>query len=268
MSPAVSAAVPVIDLLDVALRYDDTEVLRAVNWRVEPDQRWVVLGPNGAGKTSLLRIVSLQQHPSSGTVRILGETLGRCDVRALRTRIGMSSPAMAARLEPSMTVAEVVMTGRYGALAPWWHRYDADDREQALLALDTFGMRRFADHGFSTLSAGERQRTLLARATARTPSLVLLDEPTAGLDLASREQVLADIAALAADPTRPPVVVITHHLEEIPPGCTHALVLGRGTVLANGPVAEVVTSDVLSDCLGIPLVVGHADGRFHARLVR
>ncbi len=268
MSPAVSAAVPVIDLLDVALRYDDAEVLRAVNWRVEPDQRWVVLGPNGAGKTSLLRIVSLQQHPSSGTVRILGETLGRCDVRALRTRIGMSSPAMAARLEPSMTVAEVVMTGRYGALAPWWHRYDADDREQALLALDTFGMRRFADHGFSTLSAGERQRTLLARATARTPSLVLLDEPTAGLDLASREQVLADIAALAADPTRPPVVVITHHLEEIPPGCTHALVLGRGTVLANGPVAEVVTSDVLSDCLGIPLVVGHADGRFHARLAR
>jgi len=268
VSVAVSAAAPVIELRAVALRYDGAEILHDVDWRVEADERWVVLGANGAGKTSLLRIASLQQHPSSGSVRILGETLGQCDVRALRTRIGMSSPAMAARLEPSMTVAEVVMTGRYGALAPWWHRYDADDRAAALDALEAFGMTRFADHGFSTLSAGERQRTLLARATARTPALVLLDEPTAGLDLASREQVLHDIAGLAADPQGPPVVVITHHLEEIPPGCTHALVLGRGTVLASGPVHDVVTSAVLSDCLGIPLVVGHADGRFHARLVR
>ncbi len=270
---ALMAAQLAIDIDDVSLHYDPDDgqapdVLAHVTWRVGTGERWVVVGPNGAGKTTMLRIASLHQHPSSGRVRVLGEELGRCDVRSVRARIGISSPTIASRLEPTMSALEVVMTARHGALAPWWHTYDDADRDRARSLLAGFGIGELAGHGFTTLSAGETQRALLARALMREPELLLLDEPTAGLDIGAREQVLGDLAALIGDPAAPPMVIVTHHLEEIPAGCTHALALTHGRVVAEGPILDVLTSDTLSDCYGVGLTVTHdpPTGRFTARL--
>jgi iron complex transport system ATP-binding protein len=259
--------------MDVALRLehihllvDSTQILRDVSLQVEAHDRWVVLGANGAGKTTILRVGALYQHPSSGTVDVLGQRLGRCDVRVLRERIAFSSPAIASKLEPTMTATEAVMTAKHAALAPWWHRYDDADRERAVALLDRFGCGALAEHRFPTLSAGERQRVLLARALMRDPELVLLDEPTAGLDIGGREQLLADLAGLASAPEAAPVVLVTHHLEEIPPGFTHALVLRQGVTIASGPITETLTDSVLTECFGVPLRVEHTAGRFTARL--
>jgi iron complex transport system ATP-binding protein len=251
---------------DVHLQIGSTSVLRGVSLRVEANERWVVLGANGAGKTTLLRVAALYQHPSRGTVEVLGQTLGHCDVRVLRERIAFSSPALAAALEPRMTAAEAVMTAKYAALAPWWHRYDDHDLSRARTLLDRFGCLALADHLFPTLSAGERQRVLLARALMRDPELILLDEPTAGLDIGGREQLLADLAGIASEPSAAPVVLVTHHLEEIPPRFTHALVLRRGETIASGPVVDTLTGSVLTECFGVPLRVEHSAGRFTARL--
>jgi iron complex transport system ATP-binding protein len=255
-----------LHLDDIRLRLGLTDVLRGVSLRVNAGDRWVVLGANGAGKTTLLRIAALYQHPSSGTVDVLGRRLGRVDVRVLRERIAFSSPAIAAKLEPSMTAAEVVMTAKYAALAPWWHRYDDADRERAVALLDRFGCGFLADHSFSTLSAGERQRVLLARALMRDPGLILLDEPTAGLDIGGREQLLGDLSALASARDAAPVVLVTHHLEEIPPGFTHALVLRNGETIASGTITDTLTDAVLTECFGVSLRVEHTAGRFTARL--
>jgi iron complex transport system ATP-binding protein len=250
----------------ITLDLDGTRVLDDVTWEIHAGERWVVLGPNGAGKTTLLRIAALYQHPTSGTVDVLGRRLGRCDVRTLREHIAFSSPALAARLEPSMTAAQVVMTARYAALAPWWHQYTDDDRARAIALLERFGCAALADHRFPTLSAGERQRVLLARTLMTNPALVLFDEPTAGLDVGGREELVADLADWAHDPTGPPLVLVTHHLEEIPPGFTHALVLAKGQVAASGALAATVTTDVLSAAFSLPLKVEARDGRFAARL--
>src|SRR5262249_39135742 len=174
---------PALRCSDVTLDLDATRILDGVNWEVRPGEHWVVLGPNGAGKTTLLRIAALYQHPTSGTVDVLGARLGRTDVRTLRERIAFSSPALAARLEPSMTATEVVMTARYAALAPWWHQYTDADRTRARSLLERFRCAGIAEHRFPTLSAGERQRVLLARTLMTDPGLVLFDEPTAGLDV-------------------------------------------------------------------------------------
>ena len=250
----------------IHLRIGSTSILRDVSLRVEPTERWVVLGANGAGKTSVLRVAALYQHPSRGTVEVLGQTLGRCDVRTLRERIAFSSPAIANALEPRMTAAEAVMTAKHAALAPWWHRYDDNDRARAQSLLDRFGCGALADHMFPTLSAGERQRVLLARALMREPELILLDEPTAGLDIGGREQLLSDLSGLASAPAAAPVVLVTHHLEEIPPGFTHALVLRGGETIAAGPIADTLTDAVLTECFGVALRAEHTNGRFTARL--
>jgi iron complex transport system ATP-binding protein len=246
--------------------YDADPVLVDVDWTVRSGERWVVLGANGAGKTSLLRVAALYQHPSRGTVDVLGARLGRADVRTLRERIAFSSPALAAKLEPVMTAAEVVMTAKHAALAPWWHAYSDADRDRAVSLLAHFHCARLADHQFPTLSAGERQRVLLARTLMNEPGIVLLDEPTAGLDVGGREELVHDLTSWALDPSRPPLVLVTHHLEEIPPGFSHALVLKNGRVLANGPLDETVTSGVLSDAFGLSLRVGVDGGRYSARL--
>jgi iron complex transport system ATP-binding protein len=188
-------------------------------------------------------------------------------VRTLRERIAFSSPALAARLEPSMTALEVVMTARYAALAPWWHRYSDDDHRRAHALLREWRCHQLATHAFPTLSAGERQRVLLARALMNAPGIVLLDEPTAGLDLGGREELVKDLAAWARDPGRPPLVLVTHHLEEVPPDFTHALVLQDGRVLASGAMRETVTSEVLSEAFGLALDVREQNGRYAARLV-
>jgi iron complex transport system ATP-binding protein len=256
---------PALRCSRVTLVLDGARVLDGIDWEVGPTERWVVLGANGAGKTSLLRVAALYQHPSSGAVEVLGRRLGRTDVRALRERIAFSSPALAARLEPTMTAAQVVMTARHAALAPWWHQYTDADAIRARALLTEWGCDALADHPFPTLSAGERQRVLLARALMNEPGIVLLDEPTAGLDVGGREELVGDLSTWARDRARPPLVLVTHHLEEIPPGFTHALVLSGGRVLARGPIADTVTSDVLGDAFGVALVVEEHNGRYVAR---
>jgi iron complex transport system ATP-binding protein len=171
---------PVLRFVDVAFRVDDSTILDGVDWEVGRGERWVVLGANGAGKTTLLRIGACYQHPTRGTVDVLGRRLGRVDVRALREHVAFSSSAIAAALEPRMTATEVVMTGRYAELAPWWRSWTPEDRALARDLLARFGCDALASHSFASLSAGERQRVLLARTLACEPGVVLLDEPTAG----------------------------------------------------------------------------------------
>jgi iron complex transport system ATP-binding protein len=256
-----------LELIDVSLTLDEAPILHDITWRVLPHERWVIVGANGAGKTSLLQIAALYLHPSRGTVRCLGQELGRCDLRALRQHTALSSPAMTAKLEPTMTATEVVMTARHGALAPWWHRYDDDDRARAIELLARFGVERFAARTLATLSAGERQKVLLARTLMRDPQLVYLDEPTSGLDIGAREQVLDDLSALASDDSAPATVVVTHHLEEVPANFTHALVLRDGRILARGAIDATLTSAVLSECYGVALrVEPERTGRYTARL--
>jgi iron complex transport system ATP-binding protein len=257
--------VPALCLTDVSVRYDERTVVRDLSWTVRPGERWVVLGRNGSGKTTLLKLASLTLHPSSGTVDVLGERLGRTDVRVLRRRIGVASSALADRLRPGLAAADVVMTARYAALEPWWHEYTDDDRATAAGLLDRLGVGDRAGQPFGTLSSGERQRVLLARSLMTDPGLVLLDEPTAGLDLGGREELVGALTALAADPASPPVVLVTHHVEEIPPGFTHALLLRAGRVHAAGPVGEVLTGPTLSSCFDLRLTLERHGDRWSAR---
>jgi iron complex transport system ATP-binding protein len=255
---------PALQLHQVTRLADERPILRGVDWAVRTGERWVVLGRNGCGKTTLLRIASLYLHPSSGTVTVLGQTLGRCDVRKLRERIGFSSASFADMLRPTLDARDIVMTAKNAALEPWWHRYDDDDRDRAFALLERVGIAHLARRQFGTLSSGERQRVLLARTLMNDPGIVLLDEPTAALDLAGREELVGTLDALALDPETPPVVMVTHHVEEIPSSFTHALLLRDGQPLAQGPVDEVLTPDALGACFGMPLQLERRAGRWLA----
>jgi iron complex transport system ATP-binding protein len=249
----------------VGLTRDGRDLLDGVDWQVRAGEDWVVLGLNGSGKTTLVRIAALYEHPSRGTVEVLGERLGRTDVRTLRTRVSLVSSAMADLVRPQLSATDVVMCGRCAALEPWWHTYTEADRARAVELLEAQGVGHVADHPFGTLSSGERQRTLLARALMNDPGLVLLDEPTAGLDLRGREELVDRLDRLATDPDGAPLVLVTHHVEEIPPGFTHLLAIAGGRVVAQGPIDEVLTGEVLSETFGLPLVVERRDGRCTAR---
>ena len=252
-------------LAGVGLTRDGRDLLDGVDWAVEPADRWVVLGPNGSGKTSLLRIASLYLHPSRGEVDVLGERLGRCDVRRVRERIGLASPALAAMLRPELRVLDVVMTARHAALEPWWHTYDDADRAAAMARLELLDVDHLSERHFGTLSDGERQRVLLARMLLGDPGLLLLDEPTAGLDLGARESLVSGLGALARDPDTPPMVLVTHHVEEIPATFTSALLLRAGRVLAAGPIDDVLDEASLSETFGLALTVDRYEGRWTAR---
>ena len=254
----------VLTLRGVSRTIDGTNVLRGIDWEVHTGQRWVVLGPNGSGKTTLIRIATMWEHPSAGTVELLGQRLGRTDVRRLRARVGFTSAAMADMLRPSLTAAEVVMTAKHAALEPWWHTYDNEDAVRALAALARVGCRDRADQRFGTLSSGERQRVLLARAMAADPEVIVLDEPNAGLDLSGREELVLTLQDLATDPATPPLVLVTHHADEIPDGFTHVLLLRAGSVLAAGPISETLTSTALSECFGLALGLERHHGRWTA----
>lgn len=261
----VTSAVPALALDHIDFVRDGTRILCDVSLHVGADERWVMVGANGSGKSTLLRIAAAYEHPTRGTVTILGETIGRTDVRVLRRRVGYNSAGLAADLRPGLTAVDAVKTAKYAALEPWWHQYTEQDRRRAVDCLDRMGVGALADRTLATLSTGERQRVLLARTLMNDPGVILLDEPSAGLDLGGREQLVAALAELAADPAGPPFVLVTHHVDEIPAGTTHALLLRGGRAVAQGALDEALTSRTLSDCFGMPLVLERRpDGRFTA----
>ena len=237
-----------------------TTLVGPVDWTVRPDQRWVVLGANGSGKSTLLAMVAMRTHPSTGAVTVLGERLGATDVRRLRERIGYGAEGLAQQIDPSLTLHDVVLTGWHAALAPWWHTYDDDAHVAADDACRRVGLTLDADRTFGSLSSGERQRALLARALIRRPELLLLDEPAAGLDPAGREGLVRSLDELASWPGARPLILVTHHLEEVPESATHALLLRDGRAVASGPIAEVLTTTHLSECFGLRLAVGRHPG--------
>jgi iron complex transport system ATP-binding protein len=256
----------VVQMSGVTVRRGATTLLRDIDWTVELDERWVVLGPNGAGKTTLLRLAAAELHPTVGTVHVLGERLGRVNVFELRTRIGLTSAAFGLRVPNGETVRDVVVSAGYGVVGRWRERYEATDTDRADDLLTAMGVRTLADREYGTLSEGERKRTLIARALMTDPELILFDEPAAGLDLGAREDLVGRLAALAADPDAPASVLVTHHVEEIPVGYSHALLLREGGVVAAGLLDDVLTDENLSKTFNLPLSVQKRRGRYTAWL--
>jgi iron complex transport system ATP-binding protein len=257
-----------IDLRSVSLRRGDYTLVGPLDWAVELDERWVVIGPNGAGKTSLLRIAAATEHPSSGAAYVLGERLGRVDVSELRARIGLSSSVLAQRVPTDEVVRDLVVSAGYSVLGRWREPYEDVDYRRAIDMLESLGAEHLAERTYGTLSEGERKRVLIARALMTDPELLLLDEPAAGLDLGGREELVARLADLAADPDAPALVLVTHHVEEVPPGFSHCLMLSEGQVVAAGLLPDVLTAQNLSTAFGQEIALDVVDGRYFARRVR
>src|SRR6202008_4663593 len=246
--PEEDAADPdlLIDFAKVSLRRGGQTLVGPVTWSVELDERWVVIGPNGAGKTSLLRIAGAMEHPSSGTAYVLGERLGRVDMSELRSRVGLSSSALSQRVPDGEVVRDLVVSAGYAVLGRWRERDEEGGYAPAVDILEGVGAEPLPDRPYETLSEGERKRVLIARSLMTDPELLLLDEPAAGLDLGGREELVARLADLAADPDAPARGLVPHHVEEIPQGFSHCLVLSEGEVIAAGLLPEVLTADNLS----------------------
>jgi iron complex transport system ATP-binding protein len=255
----------VLEFAGVTVRRGQATLLDSVDWSVEADERWVVLGPNGAGKTTLLQVASAQVHPTSGVVGILDEVLGTVDVFELRPRIGLTSAALAERIPRSERVGDVVVSASYGVVGRWREEYDALDHGRARDLLTEVGASHLADRTFGTLSEGERKRVQIARALMADPELLLLDEPAAGLDLGGREDLVSTLSLLASAQSSPATVLVSHHVEEIPPNFTHAMLLRDGQVVAAGPMTEVITEANLTATFRMPLVLTHEAGRYAAR---
>jgi iron complex transport system ATP-binding protein len=263
-------AEPVLELTDVHVRRGAATLLSGVDWTVRDGERWAVLGSNGAGKTTLLQVAATTLTPTSGAVSVLGEELGvdaDFDVYELRPRIGFASSAVGDRLPAGELVRDAVVTAGYAVLGRGSEYYDPADDMRALRLLEQLGCGRIADRAYGTLSEGERKRVQIARALMTDPELLLLDEPAAGLDLGAREALMRRLTRVMASPDGPVLIMVSHHVEEIPPGVTHVLLLRAGAVVAAGPIAEVLTAEPLSRCFGLPLAVDQlAAGRYTARL--
>ena len=257
----------VLDLQGVSIVRGATTILDGLSWTVRDGERWVVLGRNGAGKTTLLQVAAGRMHPTAGTADVLGQRLGRVDVFELRPRVGLSSAALAEHIPSGELVRDVVITAAYGVTGRWREQYEDLDESRADDLLTVFGVAQLARRYFGTLSEGERKRVQIARSLMSDPELLLLDEPAAGLDLGGREELVGALAELARDPRSPVLVLVTHHVEEIPPGFTHVLLLRQGRVEAAGPLGEVLTAQNLSAAFGLPLELDHQAGRWTARAV-
>jgi len=255
----------VLELNDVSVVRDGNRILDSINWTVDSEERWVILGPNGAGKTTLLSIASASIHPSSGSARILGETLGKVDVFELRPRIGFASTALAKRIPADERVVNVVLTAAYSVTGRWNETYEELDVKRARRVLAEWKLAHLENRRFGDLSDGEQKRVQIARAVMTDPELLLLDEPAASLDLGAREELLQLLSGYASAPGAPGIVMVTHHVEEIPAAFTHALLLANGRVTASGRISEVVTAENLSSTFGLDLEVTENNGRYAAR---
>ena len=255
----------VIELVDTTIVRGGQRILDSVTWTVNDDERWVVLGANGAGKTTVLQIAGAQIHPTSGVAGVLGEVLGTVDVFELRPRIGQASSAIAERIPRGERVRDVVVSAAYAVIGRWREEYDELDHDRAIQLLDRLGAGHLGDRMYGTLSEGERKRVLIARALMTDPELLLLDEPAAGLDLGAREDLVATLGMLASDPVAPALVLVSHHVEEIPPGFTHVLMLRHGSVVAAGPIESTLTDATLTSTFETPLQITRTDGRYAAR---
>jgi len=261
-----SSADPVIALSGVSVRRAGRTILGPLDWSVGPGERWVVIGPNGSGKTTLVEVASTNLWPSSGTVRVLGSTIGRVDARELRRRVGYASAIQEPAFDVALRARDVVMSARHGALAPWWHAFDDADRSRAGELLDRLGVGRLADQPIGLLSTGERRRVQIARALMPDPDLLILDEPAAGLDVGAREMLVRDLGRLAAGERPTAIVLVTHHVEEIPDAFGHALVLAAGRIGAAGAIHDVLGGPAPAAAFGVPLRIGRRDGRYRAWL--
>ncbi len=255
----------VLDLADVVVRRDGRNIVDRLTWEVTADQRWVVLGANGAGKTTILQLAATLLHPSSGTVTVLEERLGRTDVFELRPRIGFASSAMARQVPRDETVLNAVLTAAFSVLGRWNEDYEDIDERRALRVLAEWRLDGLADRTFGTLSDGEQKRVQIARAIMTDPELLLLDEPTASLDLGAREELLGLLGGYAQAPSTPAMVMVTHHVEEIPVGFTHVLLLRDGHAVAAGPLSDTLTAENLTATFGLPITLSEDGGRFSAR---
>ena len=257
----------VLRLREVGVWRDQSMLLRDVNWTVRDDEAWVVVGPNGAGKTTLLQVVAGLIQPTVGSAEILGEPVQDADLAELRSRVGIASAAVAEQVSREEKVIDLVMTAGYGILARGDEAYDSFDVVRAAELLDAVGCAHLIRRRFGTLSEGERKRVQIARSLMADPELLLLDEPAAGLALGGREDVLSRIASLARDPMSPILIMVTHHVEEVPEGFTHAVLIRKGTIMAAGPVTDVFTEHNLSRCFGVPLIVERRAARWMAHAI-
>lgn len=255
----------VLDFNNVTVLRDQRPILNNVDWQVHSNQRWVIVGPNGAGKTTLLRVAASQIHPSTGTAKLLGSTLGEVNVFELRTRIGFASNAMSVHIPNSETVLDAVMTASYGITGRWNEKYDDVDERRARRVLAEWQLDELADRPFGTLSDGERKRAQIARSVMPDPELLLLDEPVASLDMAAREHTISVLGNYASAPSAPAIIMVTHHIEEIPKGFTHALILSRGQVYAAGEIDSTLTTEKISGAFGFGLEVSKDGERFRVR---
>jgi iron complex transport system ATP-binding protein len=255
----------VLDFNDITVIRDQNPILNNLDWQVSSDQRWVIVGPNGAGKTTLLRVAAAQIHPSTGTARLLGSTLGEVNVFDLRTRIGFASNAMTAHIPNSETVLDMVMTASYGITGRWNEKYEDVDERRARRVLAEWQLDDLAERPFGTLSDGEKKRAQIARAVMPDPELLLLDEPVASLDMAAREHTISVLGNYASAPQAPAIVMVTHHIEEIPRGFTHALILSRGQAYAAGEIGSTLTTEKISGAFGFALEVNKDGERYRVR---
>jgi iron complex transport system ATP-binding protein len=256
----------ILRLSGVSVRRGGRTLLGPVDWSIDSGDRWVVIGPNGSGKTTLVHVASTYLWPTTGSVEVLGETIGRVDARELRRRVGYAGAGLEGAIDPALTALDVVVTARHAALGPWWHTFSDADRARARDLLAAIGVGDLAERAFGQLSTGERRRAQIARALMPDPELLILDEPGASLDLGAREALVRDLRGLAASPTPRAVVLVTHHVEEIPAGFGHALVLSGGRVVAAGPIDATLTGAVISEAFGLPISIERSNGRFRAWL--
>jgi iron complex transport system ATP-binding protein len=255
----------ILELSSISVQRGDRIILGPLDWQVLEGQRWVVLGPNGAGKTTLLQICSSLIHPSTGSITILGQILGKVDVFELRTRIGLTSSALVDQLPSDEIVMDVVLTAAYAMFGRWQEKYDLWDESRAMALLTALGVRELGNRSYGTLSDGEKKRVQIARALMADPELLLLDEPASALDLGGREDLLKRIETFSNDPLAPATVIVTHHIEEIPSGTTHALLLRDGKAVAQGQIQSVINDENLSIAYGLPISVQSEHGRYFAR---